>query len=241
MTGDPHAARNWLDWTPIWKTELIERLCADREGAFLDVGANVGQTLLDHLHTQGARPYIGFEPNLNCVAFLQQIISRNRLNAALLPVAVSDSGGIASFFVKTGETVDPGGSLLGGLGHRDLTTLWAATVTLDSVWEAMGSGPIAAVKIDVEAAELYALQGMTAILAEQRPPILCEVLLGGADREEHADRMKVMWELLADHDYRVERVLKKASHAELEPVEWFPAEPWTPERAQDCDYLFSPL
>ena len=54
----------FLYWEPSWKAEIIRAVLAKRPGVFLDVGANVGTTLLDYLacdHPPAS--YVGFEPN----------------------------------------------------------------------------------------------------------------------------------------------------------------------------------
>ena len=47
-------------WTKSWRTEIIERLVDADNGLFVDVGANVGQTLLDLHLAQPKTSYIGF-------------------------------------------------------------------------------------------------------------------------------------------------------------------------------------
>ena len=64
-------------WLPSWKTDLIKRLVSPDDGAFIDVGANVGQTLLDILSSHPTAQYIGFEPNPSCVFYLQSLIKLN--------------------------------------------------------------------------------------------------------------------------------------------------------------------
>ena len=60
-------------YVPNWKTDLIKRLVLPNDGAFIDVGANVGQTLLDTLNAHPMVQYIGFEPNPSCVFYLRTL------------------------------------------------------------------------------------------------------------------------------------------------------------------------
>jgi hypothetical protein len=64
-------------WAKSWKTELIERLLGPESGLFVDVGANLGQTLLDLWSINPNIPYLGFEPNLACICYLKELIQIN--------------------------------------------------------------------------------------------------------------------------------------------------------------------
>ena len=46
-----------------WMTEVIRRLFELKSGAFIDVGVNLGQTLLKVAAADPSRAYVGFEPN----------------------------------------------------------------------------------------------------------------------------------------------------------------------------------
>ena len=66
---------------------VIERLL-QRPGVFVDVGANLGQTLGKVLHADRARAYIGFEPQLAACHFVDRFIRDNDLrNAKVLPIS----------------------------------------------------------------------------------------------------------------------------------------------------------
>src|SRR5438552_790474 len=78
-------------WNRSWKSEILKCLVHPHDGAFIDVGANVGQTLLDlHLSCPGTQ-YVGFEPNVACVTYLRELIKTNSMsNCQILPVALAD-------------------------------------------------------------------------------------------------------------------------------------------------------
>ena len=58
------SARSIAFWRPDWKTQLIRHFLEQRRGLFIDVGANVGQTLLDYLSCSPRHGYLGFEPSI---------------------------------------------------------------------------------------------------------------------------------------------------------------------------------
>src|SRR5690348_5369770 len=58
----------------VWLFRGIERLRRDRPGAFVDVGVNVGHTLVKVKAADPGREYIGFEPNPQCLTYVQHLI-----------------------------------------------------------------------------------------------------------------------------------------------------------------------
>jgi FkbM family methyltransferase len=105
-------ATGWiLRWRPDWKTQLIGRFLQQRAGLFLDVGANIGQTLLDYAACENRAGYIGFDPAPQCVQLLTEIVRMNGLaDCRIVPVALADSVGILEFYTR--GPVDPAASLL---------------------------------------------------------------------------------------------------------------------------------
>lgn len=53
-----------------WKIDLFKRILSVKKGDFIDIGVNVGQTLLNINSIDINSGYIGFEPNSNCVFML---------------------------------------------------------------------------------------------------------------------------------------------------------------------------
>src|ERR1700754_138910 len=71
------AADQLAAWKPDWKTEIVGKTLAVRAGAFIDVGANCGQTLMDYFAAPVTTSYFGFEPNHHCISALKDIIRVN--------------------------------------------------------------------------------------------------------------------------------------------------------------------
>lgn len=71
--------------------ELIKEMLPGTHGAFLDVGVNLGQTLMSFRSIDQERQYIGFEPNPECVAVTNRIIEINKIkDAIVIPLACAD-------------------------------------------------------------------------------------------------------------------------------------------------------
>ena len=86
-----------------WMDDLISSILKIQEGAFIDVGANLGQTLLNVICNKGGGiDYFGFEPNYTCCNYLYELIRVNRLpNCHVIPVGLSNNDGIFKLFAKS--------------------------------------------------------------------------------------------------------------------------------------------
>src|SRR5262245_40272959 len=66
------------DITEPWMLEILDGLLARTKGAFIDVGVNVGQTLVKVKSISIDRSYIGFEPNPACLYYVGELIKQNQ-------------------------------------------------------------------------------------------------------------------------------------------------------------------
>lgn len=153
---------------------VIGRLLSERTGCFVDVGANLGQTLGSVLSVDPDRSYLGFEPQVSACYFVQRFLQDNGLrNARILPIGLSDRDGILRFWVA--GAADVAASLIERHGD-DMREISIPVRRGDAVLAELGIGGIAAIKIDVEGAEREVVNGFSGTLTRQRPPVLFEVL-----------------------------------------------------------------
>ncbi len=117
ITSDRPGSGSLLHWSPDWKSRLIDRHLAERPGVLIDVGVNVGQTLLDYVASPSGAGYIGFEPNPCCADGVTSFIRNNALDdAALVPVGLSDRDHVVQLYMRRG----PSGADSGATLRRDL-------------------------------------------------------------------------------------------------------------------------
>lgn len=239
--------RAMLAWQPDWKTAAIGDILRLRPGMLIDVGANVGQTLLDFLSAPVHSTYVGFEPNPVCHGHLSKFISTNRLDRCLVvPAALGERNGIAQLYSYGGD-VDSGATTVSGLRPR-LKSMGAsiAMLRLDDIVQDLPDSDIALVKIDVEGGELAVLRGMEKTIRESKPWLLCEVLHRdvSAEPESFVQRCQDLTRFVADVDYRVLRMVHRGADGgivRLDDVVAFPALEWDDETSPfACDYLFVP-
>jgi FkbM family methyltransferase len=243
--ADP-AALAWIYWAPGWKATIIAHALRMRPGTFIDIGANVGQTLADFLSAGANAPYLGFEPNARCLSFLSDLVGASGFpNVEFVPVGLWNQGGLQRLYMTSDSPTDLTASLrpeLRPASNRRQQWIWSAT--LDEVLKTMGDPALALIKIDVEGSELEVLQGMTRTLQRETPPILCEVLLAdpAADRALYRQRTEALQAFLRQLGYRILRVqfTSDDTFRGFSEVPFFPVDSWSPERAHECDYLFAP-
>lgn len=199
-----------------WLDPIFAFLLKISDGTVIDVGANRGQTLAKILRIDPARGYIGFEPQPICAAFIERFIKDNQLlNARLVPVGLSNQTGLAEIHFGREQTADTTASLVRAFRPNDFYTHTAFVPVFqgDTVLEQLAPGTIAAIKVDVEGGELEVLQGFSATMKAQQPPIVFEVLnnyLAASRRALDPEtiafrsaRIESLQALLHQHGYRI--------------------------------------
>ncbi len=175
-----------------------------------DVGANVGMfTFASSFRAGASGRVVAIEADLFLADLLRQsasLASPGRAKVVVLPVAVSDSLGIAEFHIaKRGRSANYlalslGSSQTGGVRE----TVSVMTVTLDWLMERLPLPNI--LKIDVEGAEALVLTGANTLISKARPVILCEI------RESLADTCSSFFK---SHGYKLYD-FENRSHGPLE-------------------------
>jgi FkbM family methyltransferase len=211
-----------------WLDRLIARLASRRRGIFVDVGVNVGQTLLKLKSVAPEHEYWGFEPNPRCYCYVQQLIDENHLsNCRVYPFALGERPAVVELLLKS--KTDPAASILPGFrpdseySSRQFVSVFPGDDLFSS------STAVSIVKIDVEGAELEVLRGLQGTLARTRPAVICEILpvyerdsergqfrLG---RQQAIEKMmrELRYDLLRIHpDGRLQQIAEIGVHSDLE-------------------------
>jgi len=176
-------------------TFVFERILAARD-VVADVGAHWGYfTLLAATLCGETGRVIAFEPHPRNVSILNKNLQANCLhNVDVVPKAVSDEEGLAKLFLSRDSS---GNSLIsvppGAEASPDENDhLVADTITLDGFFTPPRRKP-KLVKIDIEGAELAALDGMKTLIRETADLVLITELnpfyFGGAAGEAYLKRL----------------------------------------------------
>lgn len=230
-----------------WMTTLIGDLSPleNDEGVFLDIGANLGQTLI-HFHAGNSRlKYIGFEPESYCVVFLKKLIELNKFNKSLIvPVGISNNNRLLK--LHSSSITDSGSTLREDIGFsRKLFYSVVPTFKLDDVLMDLNVKRVSLMKIDVEGFELEVLKGMEKTLKTNRPLIICEILFRNPEdsHEKYLQRSRELVEVLTKSDYCILQLQKTVDLKlinDAKEVADFSDEVWQPINKNLCDYLFVP-
>ncbi|HRH86069.1 MAG TPA: FkbM family methyltransferase [Rubrivivax sp.] len=179
-------------------------------GSFVDVGSNIGQTMLFIKHCDPDWNYIGFEPNPNCFVVSRQIVEANQLQACVLvPAGLSDRSGLLQ--LESNFATDPAASLISGFRFEARMKLRSHVTVVrgDEALDQIGCDKVGFLKIDVEGGELEVLRGLRRRLESCRPLIICEVLAlhdGNSVGDFRVHRQRELEAILRDHRFSILRI-----------------------------------
>ncbi len=208
-----------------WMTEVLARVLPAKPGVFLDVGVNLGQTLLKVKTLDPRRTYVGFEPNPACVFYVQDLIRLNAFESCtLLPVGLFTEDRVLPLTIPAGDQANAGASLIdqfrpGAPVHARVPVPVFRPATLGSL---LGDTPAGIVKIDVEGAELEVVESLADRIQTDHPWMLVEILPVYSDANpSRKTRQEKLEQLLAGWDYALLRVIKSNAdaYAGIESVE----------------------
>jgi FkbM family methyltransferase len=140
----------------------------------VDAGANVGQYTLLASHAVGPQGWVhSFEPVPWTFELLSRHVEKNHLkNVRLNSLALWKETGFVSLGLPTLEEVNFGSYSVGG---NKGNIIRAEAITLDEYVKSNRIDRIDLIKIDIEGSEWATLQGMSFVLARDRPIIMMEI------------------------------------------------------------------
>ncbi len=205
---------NLLDNHEIAIKQLFDKLLP-LDCVVFDIGANVGQTILNLLSLNKSIIYYGFEPNALCYHYTWHFIEINQLvNFHLYPVGLSNSNTIVKLFAD--KPYATGASIIENFRSNKKFRNYTLPVPVmrgDDIVAKENLVHIDLLKIDVEGAELEVIQGLKQTIQQYLPLIILEILpvysidnLTGNQRKKRQD---VLLAELSD-SYNVYQIEEKA-------------------------------
>ncbi|MBU6430874.1 MAG: FkbM family methyltransferase [Patescibacteria group bacterium] len=138
----------------------------------IDIGANLGYYAAIAARRAGERGLvIAFEPEPNFFKLLSKNISRNNLkNASLFEMAIADKNGKMELFLSNENKGN--NSLIQSENLK--TSVRVKSVTLDDFITSRKIEKVDIVKMDIEGAEILAIEGMKKTLIKHKPLLFLE-------------------------------------------------------------------
>lgn len=196
--------------TEKWMSQLLQKLMQYTSNCFIDVGVNVGQTLIKLRSLNEQVDYIGFEPNPACVFYVEKLIRANKfVNCQIIPVGVSNKTEVLALKIFANDT-DPMASIIDDF--KDQAKVEKSIVVIsDDILNQFAQKTIGILKIDVEGAELYVLEGFSGLTKRDRPFIAMEILPCCSVSGEYSgrvERQEKIQEYIKGLQYAMLRVMK---------------------------------
>ena len=187
-----------------WMVNVLRKSneMTEGKGAFVDVGANIGQTLLKVKGVRADTVYLGFEPNPNCLHYLYSLVNVNRLsNVTLFPFGLSDRSGVGNLNFVNDSSVDSSAFLMQEFRATSDHALPVALMAFEDI-EFLSKQKVQMIKIDVEGSELEVIKGMQSLIRRDKPLIVCEILPVYSDTNEFRyNRQLQLEDILSDLGY----------------------------------------
>jgi FkbM family methyltransferase len=171
--------RNYLDQLTWLRPAFDARCSGDRVLYVIDAGANVGLfSLFARAElSKFSLTAVGFEPLSDNRALCESNWASNGLTATVRPEALANRHGRTAIHVisTTGATINPDEARRYEESRgRDVPEGEVVELaTLDALWPSLGVPRVDLMKLDIEGAEEWALEGAAQVITAHSPAIIC--------------------------------------------------------------------
>ena len=163
----------------VYLLELLKLIINDRNDIlFVDVGANIGQTLLKLKSINKSIEYVGFEPNVKCNYYIEKLAKANSLtNTIVLPFGVSKTNGIGVLNFYNNNLDDSSASMVKNFRENNvISTSLVAALSISEISSTISFNNMEILKVDVEGMELEVIESFSEEIKRNQPYILLEIL-----------------------------------------------------------------
>jgi FkbM family methyltransferase len=215
-----------------WMLSVIEKL-GHEDVSFLDVGVNVGQTLLSLKSVYPNSNYIGVEPNTDCVCYVNKLIYENKIkNTIVLPVGLGSETKLNFLYRSKTDPSDSTASTIENFrNEEDRLSIPIVTIPFDL----LKNHKFDIIKIDVEGGELEIIESIFKSI-NCNSIFICEILpVYKKENKIRLERQLEIENILKTNNYLIYRIIKKPK-VTLEKVTEFGIH----SKLDACDYIFIP-
>jgi FkbM family methyltransferase len=196
-----------------WMYVVLNKLLPLFNGAFIDIGVNVGQTLIKLKTVNKDIEWIGFEPNPKCTYYALQLIKSNDFqNCRLVPVGIFNRDDILELEFYSDSDTDPSASLIQNFrpGEKVFDRIIIPVTTFEKANSLLRLSAVAVIKIDVEGAEPEVLNSLQSVINQYRPLLMMEILpCYTTDNEHRIKRQQSIEAILRGLSYKIFRIVKR--------------------------------
>jgi FkbM family methyltransferase len=201
------------DRTEHWMLDVLKRLAPAYNTAFVDVGVNLGQTLVKTWAVFDNIEYVGFEPNPACVFYAQELVAANKIkNCTIIPAGIANINGLLKLNHYCDYSTDSTASIVDNF-RPDEPIQYSQYVPIfdhEVLKEILPSKHKAILKIDVEGAEPEVLEALKPWMEQYQPVILLEVLpVYKPDNTFRLERQQRIEQLMKTLNYHICRIHKE--------------------------------
>lgn len=194
-----------------WMSEVLKIIIPIKNNLFIDIGTNIGQTLLKLKSVAYDINYIGFEPNPSCVFYMEKLIELNQFkNVDLYPVGISTEVTVASLNKYSNSNFDSSATIIEGFrpNQKVVKKINIPLFNFNSL--NLEKTNCSILKIDVEGAELEVIKSFKEKINLDKPIILMEILpVYSLDNKFRLDRQNQIINILKELGYKFYRINKE--------------------------------
>ncbi|MCZ4318209.1 FkbM family methyltransferase [Aequorivita viscosa] len=224
-----------------WMVDLLKALLSIDANKFVDVGVNIGQTLLKVKSVDAQIEYLGFEPNPSCVFYVNKLIKVNSIkNTALYPVGISTKTELGVFNFYYDSETDGSASIIKDNNNKTVNRKeFIPLFDINTLKTKVDFDNMSILKIDVEGAELEVIKSFEDEIKRNNPFIITEILPVYNEEENPVrfQRQNNLLEALHTLDYFTFRIIKEKKNLiaikKIQSIEIH-------SDLNKCEYLFVP-
>ncbi len=223
-----------------WMTDVLKKLRPVFNNHFVDVGVNIGQTLVKAYGVFDNVNYIGFEPNPVCYNYSKKLIELNNFsNCSIVPVGISGKDEVVQLLFFHNDTADSSATIVKDFRDestvikKEFVPVFHGTALTQFLPTTIGS----ILKIDVEGAELEVIEGLRTWINNTRPIILIEVLpVYTIENKFRLQRQELICTYLKQMNFIITRIMKNDNKVSLFELDTFDIN----QEIENSDYIFIP-
>lgn len=221
-----------------WLTQVLAKLKPFFKETFVDIGVNVGQTLIKAYTVFENVQYIGFEPNSICVNYVHGLVAANKFkNCTIVPVGLSDRTELLKLNFYYDNKIDQSASIIEQFRPEQVIdhSVFVPVFNYSMLNHVLDKNKNAILKIDVEGAEMEVIRGLSEWIGACQPIILIEVLpVYKQENLFRLQRQQKMENILRSLNYKISRINKQTIQInELDEI-------GVHGTLEDSDYIFYP-